>query len=102
VENESAYRAIRERAGTQDHLVQTFTDETTHSYLATPEYAALMDALVDWVDQGRKPEVGDIAVRCEKYLARYGESCRFQRTYRPASIDARSYPRKQPERPEAH
>lgn len=102
VENESAYRVIRERAGTQDYLVQTFTDESVHSYLAAPEYAALMDALVDWVDRGRKPEVDDIAMRCEKHLARYGENCRFQRTYHPASMDARSYPRKQLERRESH
>jgi len=99
VENESAYRVIRERAGTQHRLVQTFTDEAVHSYLATPEYAALMDALVDWVDRGRKPDVADIALRCEKYLDRYAESCRFRQTYRPASMDARSYPRERRERP---
>lgn len=97
VENESAYRVKRERAGTQDLLVQTFTDETEHSYLSTPEYAALMTALLDWVDDGRKPDVGNVASRCEKYVRRYGESCRFQQAYRPASLDARSYPRKRPE-----
>jgi len=98
VENESAYRVIRERAGTQDRLVQTFTDEAVHSYLATPEYAALMDALLDWVDRGRKPDIADIASRCEKYLDRSGESCRFRQTYRPDSMDARSYPREPRER----
>jgi hypothetical protein len=100
VENESAYRVIREHAGTQDLLVQNFTDETVHSYLSTPEYAALMDALLDWVDRGRKPDAADIASRCAKYMGRYGESCHFQQTYRPASMDARSYPRKQPDRQE--
>lgn len=93
VENEAAYRGIRTRSGTEDRLVQTFTDEHVHSFLAAPEYAALMDALVDWVDRGGKPEVDDIAARCERYLARYGEHCRFQSTYRPPALDARSYPR---------
>jgi alpha-beta hydrolase superfamily lysophospholipase len=101
VENESAYRVIREHAGTQDLLAQNFTDETVHSYLSTPEYAALMDALLDWVDRGRKPDAADIASRCAKYVGRYGESCRFQQAYRPASMDARSYPRKQPDRQES-
>jgi len=94
VENESAYRLIRERAGTQELLVQSFTDETEHSYLSTPEYAALMAALLDWVDRGRKPDVADVASRCAKYVGRYGESCRFEQAYQPISMDARSYPRK--------
>ncbi len=93
VENESAYRTIRERAETQDLLVQSFTDETEHSYLSTPEYAALMAALLDWVDRGRKPDVAAVASRCAKYVGRYGESCRFELAYRPVSMDARSYPR---------
>ena len=97
VENESAYRTIRERAGTEDLLVQSFTDEAEHSYLSTPEYAALMAALLDWVDRGRKPNVADVASRCAKYLGRYGESCRFEQAYRPESIDARSYPRTRPD-----
>jgi hypothetical protein len=97
VENESAYRRIREHAGTQDLLVQSFTDEAEHSYLSTPEYAALMASLLDWVDRGRKPNVADLASRCAKYVSRYGESCRFEQTYRPESMDARSYPRKQPD-----
>jgi len=97
VENESAYRIIRERAGTQELLVQSFTDETEHSYLSTPEYAALMAALLDWVDRGRKPDLADVASRCAKYVAHYGESCRFEQAYRPASMDARSYPRKRPD-----
>jgi len=97
VENESAYRMIRERAGTEDLLVQSFTDETEHSYLSTPEYAALMNALLDWVDRGRKPEVADVASRCARYVDRYGESCRFEQAYRPESMDVRSYPRQRPE-----
>jgi len=98
VENESAYRVIRERAGTQELLVQTFTEESEHSYLSTPEYAALMAALLDWVDRGRKPTAVDIAARCEAYVARYGENCRFQPAYRPESMDVRSYPRERPSR----
>jgi len=101
VENESAYRMIRERARTQDLLVQSFTDETEHSYLSTPEYAALMAALLDWVDRGRKPDVANVASRCAKYVGRYGESCRFEQAYRPVSMDARSYPRKRPDRQES-
>ena len=77
--------------------MQSFTDESEHSYLSTPEYAALMAALLDWVDRGRKPDVADVASRCAKYMGRYGESCRFEQAYRPVSMDARSYPRKRPD-----
>ena len=96
VENESAHRLIRERSGTQAQLVQTFTDETERSYLSTPEYAALMAALLDWADQGRKPTADDIAATCGTYVPRYGESCRFKPTYQPPPMDMRSYSRARP------
>ena len=47
---ESAYRVIRD-AGTQDLLVQNFTDETAIVTSAL-RVRALMDALLDWVDRG--------------------------------------------------
>ncbi len=94
VENQSVYREIRTRAGTQNLLVQTFTDETEHSFLATPQYPALMQALLDWVDHGKRPSARDIAARCEGFRATYGETCRFQVDYFPPAFDTRVYPRK--------
>lgn len=93
VENESAYRALRERAGTLALLVQMFTDEREHSYLSTPEYAALMRGLLAWIETGSAPTVAEVAARCDELRAAYGEACRFLPSYLPAPFDARVYPR---------
>lgn len=95
VETESAYRAVRSRAGTQGMLVQTFTDEHEHSYLSTPEYAAAMRALLAWIDDGRKPTPQSIAADCEKHVARYAGRCAFDTAYQPRPYDAR-VPARQP------
>ena len=42
VELDSVFRDTMAAAGNAAHLVQTFTDEHEPSYLADPEYAALM------------------------------------------------------------
>ena len=89
VETESAYRAARSRAGTQDLLVQTFTDEHEHSYLSSPEYAAAMRALLAWIDDGRKPTPQSIAADCENNAGRYEGRCAFDTAYRPRPYDAR-------------
>lgn len=93
VENQAMYRTIRERAGSADLLVQTYTDETEHSFLATPQYPALMRALLDWVDHGRRPTPHGIAARCEAFRSRYGETCRFLPDWTPQPFEARVHPR---------
>ncbi len=93
VELESLYRDTLERAGTGQLLVQTFSDESEHSFLAAPQYPALFTALLDWIDKGDKPTPGKVAALCNGYEAGYGGSCRIVPDYRPAPLDARVTPR---------
>jgi alpha-beta hydrolase superfamily lysophospholipase len=93
VEVESAYRETLEAAGTADHLVQLFTDESEHSVLSTSEYATVLHAVVDWVETGRKPEYDQILSSCEKFRETYQASCHFNPEFRPNPLESRVYPR---------
>ena len=97
VELESAYRAIRESAGTADRLVQSFSDESEHSYLADPQYPALFAALLDWIDKGEKPTPDSIATRCAAFEPAFGDGgkarCRIRPDYRPPPLASRVPPR---------
>ncbi|MCJ0762603.1 hypothetical protein MMF98_05195 [Variovorax sp. CYS-02] len=93
VELETAYRETLERAGTAPLLVQTFSDESEHSYLNDPEYPALLSALMDWIDKGDKPTPQQVAQRCAGFVAGYGGACRFQPDYRSRPLDIRVTPR---------
>ncbi|MDM0107816.1 hypothetical protein QTH97_22915 [Variovorax sp. J22R24] len=96
VELESVYRNVRERAGTADLLVQTFSSESEHSYLSDAEYPTLFAALLDWIDNGRKPTPEDIAARCKDIEARFGGGFHFDPTYVPRPLTARVPPRQRP------
>lgn len=93
VEMQSAFKQTVEKAGNGDLLVQTFTDESEHSKLATPQYAALFGAMVDWIDKGEKPTPASIDERCREKAKTYKEDCRFDLTYEPAALSTRSFPR---------
>lgn len=93
VEQDSVYRATLEKGGSGDRLVQTFTRENEHSYLGTPQYAALLEALMKWVDAGEKPTAQSVAALCEKHAARYEGGCHFDAAYRPRPLESRQYPR---------
>lgn len=93
VELESAYRETLERAGTAPWLVQTFSDESEHSYLSDPEYPALLGALLDWIDKGDKPTPQQVAQRCAGLEAAYGNRCQFRPDYRSPPLDSRVAPR---------
>jgi pimeloyl-ACP methyl ester carboxylesterase len=95
VEVESIYREVLEKAGAADHLVQTFTDEHVHPKLSTPEYAALLVALHEWIETGRKPSPQSISDACSGFSAVYGELCLFVSAYQPKSFWSRVYPRTQ-------
>lgn len=94
VEHESAYRTTVERAGAADRLVQVYTDEKEHLSLSTSEYLAALDALLAWIDQGRKPAPADIQRACGAFVARFDEPCRVKPDYRPDAWGTRVYPRK--------
>ncbi len=93
VELESAFADNVARAGKTDLLVQTFTDEHEHSYLADAEYVALVDAVLQWAAKGDKPTPDSVAARCAALEARFGAGCHFVPGYRPAPLDARVTPR---------
>ena len=93
VEQDSVYRATLEKGGSGDRLVQTFTREAEHSYLGTPQYAALLEALMKWVDAGEKPTPQSVAALCEKHAARHEGGCHFDTAYRPKPLESRQYPR---------
>lgn len=89
VELESAFRETMERGGSAGRLVQTFTADPSHSYLSDAAYPALLEALLQWVEQGTRPAPADIAQRCRELEARFGAGCRFLPDYRPAPLESR-------------
>lgn len=93
VELESLYREVRERAGTQDKLVQTFSSEAKHSFLSAPEYVALFSALLAWVDRGEKPTPASVLQLCKANEAQYSGGCHIQPGYVPRPFSARVTPR---------
>lgn len=93
VEMDHSFAETMARAGRAEHLVQTFTDDTEHSYLSDASYAALLDALQQWLELGRKPTPAQVAAGCTAALARFPSHCKFRPDYRPAALDTRVPPR---------
>ena len=81
--HEAAYRDRVAAAGRSSLLVQTFTDEASHSALSPPEYVAVFEALMAWIDGGTKPEPRSVAALCEAARARYDAACFFDEDYAP-------------------
>lgn len=93
VELQSAYRDILQRAGTGHLLVQTYSDESEHSYLAEAQYPALFTALLDWVDRGAKPTPQSILALCKGYEAAYASACKLLPDYQSPPLASRVAPR---------
>ncbi|NBE56777.1 hypothetical protein [Streptomyces boluensis] len=93
VEHESAYRATLDGADRDEHLVQTFTEESEHSGLSTAEYANSLAALDTWARTGRKPTARSVAASCAAFDARYGTGCFYDPDFRPAPYASRIRPR---------
>jgi hypothetical protein len=83
VSMEAAYRDTVARAGRSDLLVQTYVREAEHSRLSTPQYAALLAALSNWIETGESPDPASISATCEVRAPAYGEPCRFEDDFRP-------------------
>ena len=96
VELQHEFQSIMARGGSADRLVQTFTADADHSYLTDPVYPALLEALLRWVEEGRKPTPASIAQRCQELTSSFGPGCRFLPDYRPAPLDTRVPPRQRP------
>lgn len=97
VELEHVYRGIRQAAGTGDRLVQSFSAEREHSYLSDPEYPALFDALVDWIDRGDEPTPAGLAQRCAALRPRFDSDgrngCHLRPQWQPPPLESRVPPR---------
>jgi hypothetical protein len=93
VEMDDSFRRTMEKAGTADHLVQTFTADNTHSYLSEAAYPTLLATLVDWVQGGAKPTPAQVAARCKQFEPVFGANCRFRPDFKPAPLSARVPPR---------
>lgn len=83
--HQAAYRDRVAAAGRSDLLVQTFTEEAEHSALSPPQYVAVFQALMDWLDQGTRPTPRSIAQLCETERTRHSGECLFDLNYRPVS-----------------
>lgn len=99
VELESHFRDTVTEAGAADRLVQVYTADHAHSYTSDAHYVSAVEALLDWVDQGRKPDAAALARRCKALPARWqpASGCRIQADFQPASLDSRVPPRRRAE-----
>lgn len=79
---EGVYAETVAKAGRSDWLVQTATDEDSHSKLAETQYVALLDSLMDWIEKGAKPSPQTIADRCQSLIGRVPGGCHFVPTPR--------------------
>ncbi|GAB2833241.1 alpha/beta hydrolase family protein [Lentzea nigeriaca] len=93
VEHESAYRDTVLKAGRWWNLVQTFTNEATHSALSDAEYASALQALAKWEKLGLRANPYLVAHSCPGHDEKYGTGCFFNPGYRPNSYESRVAPR---------
>ncbi|HEY8881362.1 MAG TPA: hypothetical protein VIN03_27600 [Roseateles sp.] len=96
VELQDSFGRTMAAAGRGEALVQTYTGDREHSYLSDPTYAALMEALVAWATQGKKPTPEGVAAGCEKARAVLGATCKFEPGYVPKPLDTRVPARAKP------
>ncbi|MGN7099460.1 hypothetical protein [Brevundimonas diminuta] len=83
--HQAAYRDRVASAGRSELLVQTFTNEAEHSALSPPEYVAVFDALMAWIDQGATPDAASVAALCDAARSRHAGACLFDEQYRPVA-----------------
>ena len=96
VELEHQFRQTMRAAGSAERLVQTYTEDSEHSYLSDPVYPAALQQLLAWVQEGRKPTQQSVAEACQAAQARYGVGCRMVVGFEPLPLDARVAPRQRP------
>jgi hypothetical protein len=89
VEMDDSFLHTMQKAGTSDHLVQTFTSDHEHSYLTDAAYPTLMAALTQWAKGGSKPTPAGIAQDCHRFEAVFGTNCHFLPDYHPKALGTR-------------
>lgn len=94
VEMDHSFAQTVAAAGRGGALVQTFTEDSEHSYLSDATYAALLGALTRWVETGAKPTPQQVSEWCQKAREAFPSQCRFVPDYRPAPLESRVTPRR--------
>lgn len=93
VEYEADYRDLVAAKGNEGRLVQVFTTEKEHSKLSDAEYAAVFDAMRQWIAGGSKPTGTQIAADCERQAAAFSGGCHFDSQFKPPALNTRVAPR---------
>lgn len=93
VESSDTLRQRMAATGNSAHLVQTFVDSNQHSYWGDAMYPPLFEALLNWVDNGVKPDPASIAARCQALRAATPTDCRFVVGYAVKPLASRIPPR---------
>lgn len=90
VENESAYRATFQKAGTLNLLLQLYTNQGGHCSFGTESVAAF-DALMRFIETRSPPPIETVVSDCEARRGVIGGACRFNASYQPATLATRVY-----------
>jgi hypothetical protein len=93
VEGTDTLRQRMVAAGNGDRLVQVFIDSSEHSYWGDAFYPPLFEAVLDWVEKGRKPTPAGITARCRELRGAQAAECRFLPDYKARPLASRVYPR---------
>ena len=89
VEAQYEYREAVTSKGKGNLLVQAYTDEGAHTAQSTPELAASLDALMQWIEKGAKPSPQSIAASCGQLRTTYDGPCRYHPDYEVKPLSTR-------------
>ena len=69
-------------------MVQLYTDDQEHNYLSDAQYIAMMNALLTWIDEGKKPTVDEVSKICRKLDEKWEpqSNCHFAPEFKPNSL----------------
>jgi hypothetical protein len=93
VEGQDTLRSRMVAAGRGDRLVQAYVDSSDHSYWGDAHYPPLFEALLNWIEQDRKPTPQAIAERCRQRGPAQPAECKFLPEYVPKPLASRILPR---------
>lgn len=93
VEVHDTLRCRMRDAGCAHQLVQTFVDSDQHSYLGDAIYPRLIEALLDWIDNGARPTPQGIAQRSRALQPSPAPVHDFVPDFVPRALATRIHPR---------
>ncbi len=81
-----------EKAGHSANMVQLYTDDQEHNYLSDAQYIAMMNALLAWIDEGKKPTADEVSKICRKLDEKWEpqSNCHFVPEFKPNSLSSRT------------